>query len=556
MHTVFYSYTSTSADWDPVKTIFLCPPAACCKTLADAEAFAIRSGWQAAAEANKCLLVVPLAETGWEALPEDHLMSLYQQFRNSVPGKQGRTIWGRGGTLWCWETILFAVGYEDGAEYVSRVQVAYPSFLAASALVGGATVDVSAGQRLSTHWLVPGASADYRKRNCEIPSQVWIYTEHADCCQTLIRYWNGVNQADACAEETVGGLTCRVHYAKHNPAHQVRVFPGSFGSQPALAEHILRNCFSHVIRWKNGPDGTLALVPSREEFYNDPRNLRRSVGLAGNYYDYFIHLPAGKTPESVKNLPLVVSVHGRGEPVWMYSGKNGWEQLSDETGDFVTLTPDSPGNIWFRERDAEAFPRMIAQALEEFGLDPQRVYLTGFSNGGMMTRELSLMYPHLFAAVSPWNGPGIDTAAMTGKDTSRHPNAVLPQLGALAQRLVEERWEMPVFMYYGDSDMGIGLNTNLLLPTYLEANGCSLLQDEACPAGYRPDEEYMEQYGSLPGGDRFRTFAYRGGNGQIMVCVTLMKNMPHGAISSQSRVAWEFLRHFRRLPDRKTIIFE
>lgn len=35
MSTLFYSYTSTSADWDPVKTIFLCPPAASCRTAAD-----------------------------------------------------------------------------------------------------------------------------------------------------------------------------------------------------------------------------------------------------------------------------------------------------------------------------------------------------------------------------------------------------------------------------------------------------------------------------------------------------------------------------------------
>ena len=558
MDALFYSYTSTLADWDPAKTIFLCPPSSHCKTWEDAQSYAIRSGWQAVAEANKCLLIVPLAEEGWEALPEDHLMSLYNRFKNDVPARQGRSIWGRGGKVWCWEIILFAVGYGDGAEYVSRVQIACPGFLAACALVNGCTADFSSSEKPSSHWLVPGASEDYRKRNCEIPVQTWLYTEDTDGCGKLAEYWNGVNQADTFGEEIVGGLLSDVAYSGKHPAHQVRVFSGTFSAEPKLAEHIFFHCFSHVVRWKNGPDGTLALVPSREEFYKNPANLRRTIGIEGNYYDYFLHLPAGKQTEEVRGLPLVVSIHGRGEPAWMYSNKNGWESLSDETGAFVTLTPDSPGNIWFRSRDARAFPLMIAQALEEFGLDPERVYLTGFSNGGTMTRELSLMYPDLFAAISPWNGPGMDTAAMLEQDTSRIPSCVLPQLRALADRLLQEGWEMPAFMFYGDRDMGIGPDSNLLLPVYLQANGCAALPEPQCPAGYRPDWEYTaeKEYAPLSEGHRFHTYAYRGVHGEPAVCVTLMKNMPHGAVREQSRVTWEFFRHYRRPVQSKSVIFK
>lgn len=507
---------------------------------------------------NKCLLVVPLAGAGWNRLPDDHLMTIYNQIKNSVFARQGKSIWGRGGTLWCWEVILFAVGYEDGAEYVSRVQIAYPGFLAASALVNGHTTDLSAGERLSTHWLVPNASEDYQKRNCEIPVQAWLYTNPSEKCLPLAEYWNRVNDADTFTEESVDGLLSAVAFSARNPAHQVRIFTGEFHEEPELAQHIFRNCFSHVVRWKNSPDGTLAQVPSREEFYNDPAALRQTVGIHGNNYDFFIHLPAGKTPEDVRGLPLVISIHGRGEPAWMYSNKNGWESLADETGAFVTLTPDSPGNIWFRTRDAEAFPLMIEKALNAFGLDPQRVYLTGFSNGGTMTRELSLMYPHLFAAVSPWNGPGMDTCAMLEKDTSRLPNCILPQLQALADRVVSEGWEMPAFMYYGDRDMGIGLDGNLLLPTYLEANGCTLAPDTGCPVGYHPEQVHTAEnsYANLPHGDRFHTYAYYGNHGKPMVCVTVMKDMPHGAIREQSRVAWEFLKHFQRPAGSKTVKYE
>ncbi len=558
MDDLFYSYTSTLADWDPVKTIFLCPPTKSCTTKADAEAFAIKSGWKAIAEAQKCLLMVPLAKQGWDALPDDHLVALYNQVKNAVPSKQGKSIWGRNGTLWCWEIILFAVGYGDGAEYVSRVQLAYPSFLAAAALVNGAATDFSAAEQPSQHLLLPKVSEDYCLRNCDIPVQTWIYTDNAEKAHTLVEYLSQVNHADSFTEEAADAVVGKLAVSSKNPAHQVRMFCGTFQPDYSLALHIFKNCFSHVVRWKNGPDGTLAQVPSREEFYQDPANIRRTAGNNGNYYDYFIHLPAGKTKEQVKGLPLVVSLHGRGEPAWMYSNKNGWEALADETGDFVTLTPDSPGNIWFRTRDAQIFPGMIESTIREFDLDPQRIYLTGFSNGATMARELSFAYPGLFAAVSPWNGPGMDTSAMLEKDTSRLPNCILPELQKLVDTALEEGWQIPVFMYYGDRDMGIDLKSNLLLPAYLQANGCSAIPDESCPVGYLPDQEVTSanQYSALPEGDRFHSYLYYGSNGKPMVGVTVMKNMPHGAIRRQSHVTWEFLRHFRRPIGSKSIRFE
>lgn len=536
-----YSYISTLADWDPVKTIFLCPDSHYCATADDAKKYAEQSGWQAVAEANKCLLIIPLAPDGWECLSPDHLMDIYNQMKNGIKAPQCKAIWGRGGTVWCWEIILFGAGYGDGAQYLSRVQVAHPDFFAAVSLVGNAAQDFSDGDKLSSHWLVPKASEDFSVRNKDVPVHTWIFSSEVSKTAAFTEYLNEVNKTDTCNEEVTDGLanTCWLNSKK--PAHQVRLFE----TENVTAQYILKNCFSHVVRWKNSPTGTLACVPSREEFYQNPANVRRTVGLHGNSYDFFMHFPAGKTAEDVKGLPLVISLHGRGEPVWMYSNKNGWEDLADETGEFVTLCPDSPGNIWFRERDAQIIPQMVAQAVEEFKLDSTRVYLTGFSNGGTMTRELSILYPNLFAAVSPWNGPGMDTEAMLEKDTSRLPNCILENLQSRIDTFLEEKWQMPVYMHYGDRDMGIGLDSNLLLPVYLAANGCTNAKNDS-PVGYTPDSEVIGQEAR----ERFHTYRF----GQPpMVVLTVMKNMPHGAITEQSRAVWEFLRSFRRLEGSKNV---
>lgn len=544
----YYSYISTLADWDPVKTVFLCPPAEECRTEICAQTFAEKSGWLEIAEQNKCLLIVPVAENGWQTVSSDHLCDLFGTIRNNVNCVTDKCIWGRGGTLMCWEVIAFGVGYGDGAEYLSRVQVENPSFLAAAALVDGGTEDFSRKDVISNHRLMPQIGQDYAVRNCEVPVHTWIYGKKPE---KLVQYLNTVNRADACKVQIVDGLECEISYCTQKEVHQVRYLPGAFSYNEALARHIHSNCFNHVIRWKNGPDGTLAFVPSRREFYNNPANIRRLAGFHGNHYNYFIHLPAGKTVEECRGLPLVVSVHGRGEPVWMYSDKNGWESLADETGEFVTLSPDSPGNVWFRDRDAGVFPIMIEAALAEFSLDASRVYLTGFSNGGMMTREISLTYPSLFAACSPWNGPGLDTTAMPEKDTSRIPDCILPELQNAAETLVKDGWQMPVFMYYGDRDPGIGLNSNLTLPYYLKANGCQANVDADCPVGFAPDK--IETYEGNEARRRFTTYEYHNPLGKAVVCVTLMQDMPHGAIREESRAAWEFMKQFKRESGCKTV---
>lgn len=57
----FYMYVSTRACYDPAKTIFVFAPGEEAGELALAERFAVRSGWQALAEYDGAVLILPLA---------------------------------------------------------------------------------------------------------------------------------------------------------------------------------------------------------------------------------------------------------------------------------------------------------------------------------------------------------------------------------------------------------------------------------------------------------------------------------------------------------------
>ena len=202
---------------------------------------------------------------------------------------------------------------------------------------------------------------------------------------------------------------------------------------------IYSGLFEHVIRWKDGPDGTLRFHPTRTEYYGDGEYQISSVCIATLDYPYGVRLPKGMTKAEATGLPLVYSVHGRGEPAWMFCAKNGWDVLQDETRDFVLVVPDSPGNIWQLERDADAFAAMTEKICAEYALDRSRVYLTGFSNGGSITREVGTTHPDWFAAISPWNGPVL-------------PGGGLMANTAIAPTLAESGCELPYWVCVGDSD--------------------------------------------------------------------------------------------------------
>ena len=59
------------------------------------------------------------------------------------------------------------------------------------------------------------------------------------------------------------------------------------------------------------------------------------------------------------------------------------------------------------DRDVKFFDAVLATVKEKFTIDPNRVYVTGFSNGGRFTYVLWAMRPAVFAAYAP--GAGLPT---------------------------------------------------------------------------------------------------------------------------------------------------
>lgn len=111
--------------------------------------------------------------------------------------------------------------------------------------------------------------------------------------------------------------------------------------------------------------------------------------------------------------PLVVALHGCTQDASGYLGGSGWRDLADRLGVTVVLPQQSTGNNanrcfnWFQSGDVTrgqgevaSIASMVSHAVNAYGADPKRVYVTGLSGGGAMTASMLATYPDLFAGGS------------------------------------------------------------------------------------------------------------------------------------------------------------
>lgn len=140
----------------------------------------------------------------------------------------------------------------------------------------------------------------------------------------------------------------------------------------------------------------------------DERTLR--VGALQRHYAAYV--PAATAPGK----PLLIVLHGRlgsGRAIRANAGAP-FEQLADKEG-FVIAYPDAMNRVWHdcrspavanslthteRVDDVGFLRALIKDAAAQYGVDPRKVYLYGFSNGGAMAMRMAWEAPQEVSAVA------------------------------------------------------------------------------------------------------------------------------------------------------------
>jgi polyhydroxybutyrate depolymerase len=144
----------------------------------------------------------------------------------------------------------------------------------------------------------------------------------------------------------------------------------------------------------------------------------RALDYGGLERTYILHVP----PAYQESQPaaLVVSLHGGGGNAEIQRRVDGFDELANERG-FIVVYPNGTGRLqdsiltWnggtccgyamTKEVDDVGFVRaLIAELESEYAIDPQRIYVTGMSNGGIMAYRLACEASDLIAAIAPVAG--------------------------------------------------------------------------------------------------------------------------------------------------------
>lgn len=129
-----------------------------------------------------------------------------------------------------------------------------------------------------------------------------------------------------------------------------------------------------------------------------------TLEFGGATRSYVQFVPETHRPEP---LPLVVALHGRfgtGEDMARLTGFNGLAERED----FIALYPDGLDGEWNYVQGIPGYPdgpddvafldALVQRVAAEVEVDLERIYVTGFSNGGFMAERLACSAPDRYAA--------------------------------------------------------------------------------------------------------------------------------------------------------------
>lgn len=130
---------------------------------------------------------------------------------------------------------------------------------------------------------------------------------------------------------------------------------------------------------------------------NLKRDWEGTLQVDGRARRYFVHVPP--MHDGKIRLPLVLVLHGNGGEAKFTDRFTCFSETADHYG-FIAVYPDGWGHSWADGRrttpadkaginDRHFLDALLERLDSEVGYDPHRVYIAGFSNGGLMSMRYS-----------------------------------------------------------------------------------------------------------------------------------------------------------------------
>ncbi len=163
---------------------------------------------------------------------------------------------------------------------------------------------------------------------------------------------------------------------------------------------------------------------------------QRSVELRGQEVPLALYVPPSYTPE--RAYPLILCLHGAGFTGEAYLDR--WvPRLEDH---YILACPTIPTGAWWTRFAEDLILEILKDVSQEYHVDPDRMFLTGMSNGGIGAWIIGMHHADLFAGIAPM---------ASGLDDVMFP-------------FVENLVNTPVYVIHGEHDqvMPIRLSRDLV----------------------------------------------------------------------------------------------
>lgn len=129
------------------------------------------------------------------------------------------------------------------------------------------------------------------------------------------------------------------------------------------------------------------------------------IVIRGRTYHVSLFIPP--TYQASRAYALVLCLHGFG-----FTGEEYLERWRTRLGeDYLLACPTYPSGAWFTRRAEELVLETIRQVRRRYHIDPDRVFLTGMSNGGIGAWLIGMHHAPLFAGLAPM-ASGLDDVLM------------------------------------------------------------------------------------------------------------------------------------------------
>ncbi len=169
--------------------------------------------------------------------------------------------------------------------------------------------------------------------------------------------------------------------------------------------------FSETRRWQNDTYGCYQKRTNFTERGFIPHVKDTSLGCNGGHPQTWYEYVPPQLRGSEEKVPLLFYFHGGGCVPLYGAEQSDWHEVADRENFIVVYPEASQRNMWnawddredLQYSDMDFLTALIGHMKETYPIDESRIYVSGFSMGGMMSNAVACFMPGVIAAAAPCN---------------------------------------------------------------------------------------------------------------------------------------------------------